>query len=198
MSKLIVALVVLLLQTNCNNQRSKIDMKKQYSCIWEEAKKNKVEEYGIEFRKQLSDTFTYWVNNIDNSFMRRYKKTRYEVSEYFFFNMDNTKGIGFIIQNRLDGEVLDFIDIITGEKNNSSNWEFYYTGVPSVSFEQYGDSIQKLNPITKVNMERSVLEMLVEDGYYKKDCKRDYRYFDKQWFPEWVKKKHKAEFYKSD
>ncbi len=130
--------------------------------------------------------------------MRRYKKIKYEVSDYMLFNKDNTKGLGFIVKHRIEGELLDFVDIITGEKNKAGDWEFYYTGVPSISFDQYGDSTQRLKPVSKEDMERRVLEMLVGDGYYKKDCKRDYRYFEKQWFPEWVKKKHKAEFYKSD
>ena len=198
MNKLIIASIFLFLQTACNSQQSEIDMTKQYPCILEEVQKNKTESYGIEFRKQLSDTLAYWINNIDNSFMRRYKKIKYEVSENMLFNNDHTKGLGIIIKHRLAGELLDFVDFIIGERNKAGVWEFYYSGVGSMSFDQYGDSTQRLKSVSKEDMERSVLEQLVGDGYYKKDCKRNYRYFERQWFPDWIRKKHRSEFYKSD
>jgi hypothetical protein len=198
MNKLLIVSFFLLLQTNCNSQRSEIEIEKQYSCILDEVQMNKVEPYGIEFKKKLSDTLLYWVRNIDNSFMRRYKKINYQISDYVLFNEDHSKGLGFVVKFRMEGELLDFIDIITGEKSKNGIWQFFYSGVPSLSFDQYGDSSQRLMPISKEAMERRVLEMIVEDGYYKRDCKRDYNYFESRWFPEWIKKKHKEEFYKPD
>ena len=74
MNKLLIVSFFLLLQTNCNSQRSEIEIEKQYSCILDEVQMNKVEPYGIEFKKKLSDTLLYWVNNIDNSFKKKKKR----------------------------------------------------------------------------------------------------------------------------
>jgi hypothetical protein len=175
---------------SCSSEKTSGEM---FKCVSNLADVNSKSAEGIEFVSQLEDSLHSWGKNIDIFFMETYKENRYHVSDKVLFNSDKTKGIGFSIEPRQEGEANDFVQIITGEILNG-NWQFYYLGNPTLLFTKCDGCEKQNEPLMVEEIERGMLQNVLERGYLKKDCVIDDKAFEDKWVTEFKRNDHKYRF----
>jgi hypothetical protein len=174
----------------CSSEKKSGEM---FECISNLADVNSKSAEGIEFMSQLEDSLLSWSENVDIFFMESYKEKKYQVSERVLFNSNKTKGIGFVIEPRKEGESNDVVQIITGEKL-ADKWQFYYLGNPTLLFTKCDGCDKKNESLVVGEIESRMLRNVLEVGYLKKDCVIDERKFQEIWVTEFKRIDHKYRF----
>ena len=166
-------------------------LEKQYQCLLEEIETNKKTQAYENFMSQFKDTLHTWIYDMELEHVLRFKEVEYEISGAVLFDQDKDKALTFLISMRKEGEFFDYVDIITAENFDHNTWHFYYLGNPSMLYDRGDNAPNRTQPIPKDTMMEQSLKKIIKDGYYKRrSCERDYEYFEKQWFPDWIRRMH--------
>jgi len=137
--------------------------------IWAEVAANKEDAECMRFKQEMAEAVDLWVDTSPNSaYRKRKREVSYFVSDNVLLNSNRTKGIGFLVCPRKEGEILDFVDIIVGEKENQK-WVFYDIA-HGQSYDRGWDSIRTI-PISVDTLQAKALESMIRTYY--KNCEGD-------------------------
>lgn len=156
------------------------EMQEKKSCIRQLASQNGRSEAGEIFLMQLADSVDFWVNTIDLPFMQDYKESGFVISDKVLFNSSESKGIGFLIKYRGEGQANDVVQVITGEKI-ADDWSFYLIGNFTLLFTRCDACDEKYDAIPLEEIEERMLENMISAGYFRKGCIIDDEKFDEDW-----------------